>query len=403
VTGTAPRFTRRGALAVGAALVGGAAAGAAVTRATDVMPVPDERTFGADLIAFHGRHQAGVETAQQAHAWFVGLDLRPGVDPDAAARLMRIWTDDAERLTGGRPALADLEAELATSPARLTITLGLGLGFFRTLALEAQAPASLGPLPSFPIDRFDGRWPQTDLLLQVASDDLVTVSHAVRVLTRDARSLTRVVWIQRGFVPARGTKPSGTTSRNLLGQVDGTVNPVPGTSDFADVVWADQGPEWFRDGTMLVLRRIRMGLDTWEKMARDGREFVIGRRLDDGAPITGGTERSAIDFDAEDAVGLPAVDDNAHVRLAHARNPDERLLRRGYSYDASPGLDSVSDVGLLFCAYAADLDRQYLPIQRRLAASDMLNLWTTPVGSATYAIPPGAAPGQIWCQGLLAP
>jgi dye decolorizing peroxidase len=344
-----------------------------------------------------------VETPQQAHAWFVGLDLLPGADHDAAVRLMRIWTDDAERLTGGRPALADLETELATSPARLTVTLGLGLPFFHTLGLDAQAPASLGPLPAFPIDRFDGRWPQTDLLLQVASDDVMTVSHAVRVLTRDARSLTRVVWIQRGFVPARGTKPAGTTPRNLLGQVDGTVNPVPGTTDFTDVVWADQGPAWFHGGTMLVLRRIGLALDAWEKMARDGREFVIGRTLADGAPITGGNEHSAIDFNARDSVGFTVVDDNAHVRLAHPHSPQERILRRGYSYDDSPGTGSVSDVGLLFCAYAADIDRQFLPIQRRLAASDMLNLWTTPVGSTTYAVPPGTHPGELWCQGLLGP
>jgi dye decolorizing peroxidase len=357
--------------------------------------------FGSEVVAFRGTHQAGVETPQQAHAWFVGLDLLPGADLDAAGRLMRVWTDDAERLTGGSAALADLEVELATSPSRLTITLGLGLPFFHALGLDAQAPSSLGPLPAFPIDRFDGRWPQTDLLLQVSSDDVMTVSHAVRVLARDARSLTRVVWIQRGFVPARGTKPAGTTPRNQLGQVDGTVNPVPGSADFADVVWAGDGPSWFQGGTMLVLRRIRMALDTWERMARDGREFVIGRRLADGAPITGGTERSAVDFEAKDSVGLPAIDDSAHVRLAHARNPDERILRRGYSYDDSPGTDSVSDVGLIFCAYAADLDRQFLPIQRRLAARDLLNPWTTPVGSATYAIPPGTQPGQPWCQGLL--
>lgn len=41
----------------------------------------------------------------------------------------------------------------------------------------------------------------------------------------------------------------------------------------------------------------------------------------------------------------------------------------------------------------ADVDRQFLPIQRRLAESDMLNEWTTPVGSAVYAVPPGCAEG----------
>ncbi|MFC7640419.1 hypothetical protein ACFQX6_04850 [Streptosporangium lutulentum] len=52
---------------------------------------------------FHGLHQAGVATPPQAHAVFVGLDLLPGTDRDAVVRMMQLLTDDARRLTGGRP------------------------------------------------------------------------------------------------------------------------------------------------------------------------------------------------------------------------------------------------------------------------------------------------------------
>jgi dye decolorizing peroxidase len=65
------------------------------------------------------------------------------------------------------------------------------------------------------------------------------------------------------------------------------------------------------------------------------------------------------------------------------------MLRRGWSYDDSPGTDSISDAGLLFCAYVADVDRQFVPVQRRLAEADLLNTWTTPIGSAVFAILPG--------------
>ncbi|MBQ1015388.1 Dyp-type peroxidase, partial [Micromonospora sp. M51] len=41
----------------------------------------------------------------------------------------------------------------------------------------------------------------------------------------------------------------------------------------------------------------------------------------------------------------------------------------------------------------ADITRQFLPIQRRLADRDLLNEWTTPIGSAVFAIPPGCPPG----------
>ncbi|MEW2485529.1 hypothetical protein [Streptomyces sp. NPDC048411] len=43
--------------------------------------------------------------------------------------------------------------------------------------------------------------------------------------------------------------------------------------------------------------------------------------------------------------------------------------------------------------YCCDIGEQFLPIQRNLAASDLLNQWTTPIGSAVFAVPPGCAPG----------
>lgn len=351
---------------------------------------------------FHGDHQAGVDTPQQAHTWFVGLDLLPGRTVADTRRLMSVWTDAAARLTAGTPALADLEGELATSPSRLTVTLGLGPGFFQALGLEGARPPSLRPLPAFTVDRLDDRWPQTDLLLQVGSDDVMTVSHAVRVLSRQARSFVAPVWVQRGFVRSRGSVADGTTPRNLLGQVDGTSNPVPGSEDMSRTVWAAEGPSWWRGGTMLVLRRIRMDLDGWEKLGRPDRELVVGRRLSDGSPLSGGGEHAPIDLEEVGPDGLLVVPELAHVRQAKARVASERMLRRGYTYDDSPGVGSVGDAGLLFAAYVADVDRQFVPVQRRLEASDLLNRWTSPVGSAVYALPPGVREGGTWCGELLA-
>ena len=54
------------------------------------------------------------------------------------------------------------------------------------------------------------------------------------------------------------------------------------------MVWATDGPEWFRGGTTVVVRRIRFDLDGWDALDRDDRELAIGRRLSDGAPLTGG-------------------------------------------------------------------------------------------------------------------
>jgi dye decolorizing peroxidase len=390
--------TRRRLLTGGAAVVGGATLGGLAVAATTDSAEAGEQPWGGDTLPFRGAHQSGVETPAQAHAWFVALDLVADADRDAVARLLTLWTDDIERLMSGRGALADQERELAGVPARLTVTVGVGASLFSRLGLEAQRPPSLRPLPAFATDRLDPRWGEADLLLQVAADDVLTVAHAVRVLTRDVRSIATVRWTQRGFNRARGSVPSVETPRNLLGQVDGSVNPVPGSDDFARVVWSTEGPAWWHGGTMLVVRRMSMDLDRWEQLGRTDRELVVGRRLGDGSPLTGGLERDPVDLDAVDADGLPVVPEAAHVRAARAQSPDERFLRRGFSYDdtAEPG----GDAGLIFCALMADVDRQFVPVQRRIAEADLLNAWVTPVGSAVFALLPGCAPGERLGAGL---
>ncbi|HHX47046.1 MAG TPA: peroxidase, partial [Brevibacterium sp.] len=66
--------------------------------------------------------------------------------------------------------------------------------------------------------------------------------------------------------------------------------------------------------------------------------------------------------------------------------PEVQIHRRTFNYETGAGGDS----GLLFASFQADIERQFLPIQRRLAEVDLLNEWTTPIGSTVWAIPPGA-------------
>jgi dye decolorizing peroxidase len=383
--------------------VGGASlAGAATYAATQEHDQPSvELTWGDDTLPFHGEHQAGIETPAQSLATFVAVDLLPGVDREAAGRLMRLWSDDAARLMSGAPALADPEVELALRPARLTATFGFGPRFFERLGLRDRRPAGLTELPRLSIDRLEHRWSDGDLLVHVGGDDPTSVAHATRMLLKDARAFATVRWVQRGFRHARGATEPGSTPRNLMGQVDGTVNPVPGSPEFAQVVWADEEHPWFRGGTTLVVRRISMDLDRWDKVDRSSREQVIGRRLSDGAPMTGGHEQTPVDLDAVGADGLPVIPSFAHTRRARAHNPQERFLRRSYSYDESPGATSVSDAGLIFCAYQSNIGEQFLPIQRRLSTFDLLNDWTTPVGSAIFALPRGCRPGGWIGEDLL--
>ena len=387
-------------------LLGGAVAGvgAAVAVGADLAlnsrgaDTPDASpALNGDLtVAFHGTHQAGIATDAQAHGSFVALDLRPEVDRESLRRLLRILTDDAARLTEGRAALADSEPELAVAPARLTVTFGFGPGLVARAG--GAGPSWLAPLPAFRVDRLRPEFSDGDLLLQIGADDPLTVAHAQRMLLKDARGFATVRWIQQGFRRAHGTERAGTTMRNLFGQVDGTSNPQPGTEDFARVVWSDDG--WLTGGTGMVFRRIRMDLDGWDRLDRSGREASVGRTLRVGAPLTGTAEFDEPDFDATTAIGFPVIPAFAHIRRARG-DGTERIFRRAYNYDERPAGSEVSESGLLFVAFQADVARQFLPMQRRLDELDLLNEWTVPIGSAVFAVPPGCAAGGYIGETLL--
>ncbi|WP_425565635.1 Dyp-type peroxidase [Pilimelia columellifera] len=385
-----------GAVAAGGVLVGGAATAADSSGAG--LSSPGATLIASSVEPFHGPRQAGVGTEAQAHAAFVALTLRPGVGRVELGRMLRLLSDDAARLTQGRPALADTEPELGQLPARLTVTFGFGPGLYRAAGLEARRPTSVADLPSFPIDRLQPRWSGGDLLLQVCADDPITVAHTQRVMIKDSRPFATVRWVQQGFRRAAGAEP-GRTQRNLFGQLDGTANPVGAPLDTA--VWTPDGPDWLRDSTTLVLRRISMNLETWDLLGRPERELAVGRRLDTGAPLTGAAEHDAPDFKATGPEGLTVIPDFSHITRAHVTDDRLRILRRPYNYDGTPTAQGNADSGLIFASYQADIARQFVPIQQRLAQKDLLNEWTTPIGSAVFAIPPGCPPGGWIGQQLL--
>lgn len=389
------RVGRRGLLGVGIGL-GGLAAGIGGTLAVDQVRSQTPQT----LVDFHGRHQAGVETPLQAHARFDAHDLREGVDQDAARRMLRLVTDDAARLCRAEPAINDQEPHLATTVCRLTVTVGFGPGWFSALGLSDQQPVGFQDLPPYEIDQLEDRWSGGDLLIQVCGDDPLVVAHAARQLSKTVRAFTTPRWAQQGFSTPMHS-PESPTPRNLMGQKDGTVNPLPGSQDFTDLVWAGSQAGWFADGTMLVLRRIAMTMDTWDELDPHGQELAMGRSIASGAPLSGGDEHDEPDFTATDVSGLPLIPPFSHVARAASTDRGDRFLRRSYNYDEGIS-DGVADLGLLFAAYQADLTRQYLPVQARLAEQDMLNEWTVPIGSAVFAIPPGCGPGGQLGEGLWA-
>lgn len=403
-----------GLVALGAALGAGgsvaarALAGDAATTQPGSAASPaagGDAGFGGAREPFHGPHQAGIAGVPAAHIAYIALDPLPGTGRAQLRSLLRMLTDDAARLADGRAPLADQEPELAAEPARLTITFGFGPGLVRRVD-PAAVPSWLAPLPPFPIDRLDPAWCDGELLLAIASDDPITLAHARRMLLKDARAFMRIRWIQEGFRNARGAGAPERTQRNLFGQLDGTAQPL---RELDELVWIGPGtagaPAWLAGGTSFVLRRIRMDMETWDEADRPGREAAVGRRLATGAPLTGEAEHDEPDFEALSERGFTIIHPAAHIRRARG-GPRERMLRRSYNYDVPVAAGTggqgaaVSESGLLFGAFQQDVSEQFVPVQERLAHADLLNTWTTPIGSAVFAIPPGCGPGGFVGEGL---
>jgi len=394
--------SRRGFLAGGAAAAASGAVGIAAGAAgASLAAEADLETFAASRQAeFYGPHQSGIELDIQAVTNMVAFDIKESVTKADMLRWMRLLTDDIARLTAGEPVLADPAPELAIGAARFTAYVGFGPSLFSKLGLEAQMPEGFAELPAFGVDQLQERYSGGDVLIHIAADDPVVLAHGTRGLVRDSMPFASVRWVQPGFAHSPGMIPAGLTHRNLMGQVDGTANPELGSSDFDSVVWINEGPEWIKGGTLLVFRRIAMQLDTWDQLGTPSKEEVIGRKLSNGAPLTGERETDVPDLGARHPNGLLVIPEFAHIRRAAPQESGERIFRRPFSYDNGMNERGSMDVGLLWTAYQRDISKQYLPIQRRLEQLDLLNQWTVPIGSAVFAVPGGVQGSELLAEAL---
>jgi deferrochelatase/peroxidase EfeB len=404
-------FTRRRLLAsAGAGGLAAAAGGGgfALARETASDGGPDA---GAQIVPFHGEHQAGIATAAQDRLHFAAFDVEDGLRRADVRDLLREWSRAAERMTAGRlvgddageqlAPPADTGEALGLTPARLTVTFGLGPSLFDDrFGLAASRPAPLRDLPALPGDELDPGRSRGDLCVQACADDPQVAFHAVRNLARIGRGAVTVRWSQLGFGRTSSTSRAQTTPRNLLGFKDGTRNlKAEDTADLARHVWiaGDRAgePTWLRGGTYLVARRIRMLIEVWDRASLGDQEQTIGRHKATGAPLGGREE-----FDAPNLARLPA---DSHVRLAApSSNGGAALLRRGYSF--TDGLDDrlgQLDAGLFFLSFQRD-PAAFVEVQRRLGSNDALNEYIKHVGSGVWAIPPGAGRGGWVGETLLA-
>lgn len=375
----------------------------------------DASSDGTGSVPFYGEHQAGIDTAAQDRLHFAAFDLVTGSRAELR-EMLREWSRAAAEMTEGEmigdanalaPAPPDDTGEtVGLLPSRLTVTFGFGPGLFerRGLGLRGKRPAALREIPPLPADELDPAESGGDICVQACSDDPQVAFHAIRNLARIGRGTVVMRWSQLGFGRTSTTTRSQDTPRNLMGFKDGTANiRAEDAEAMRSYVWVgDEGPAWMRGGSYMVTRRIRMLLEVWDRSSLGDQEATIGRDKYEGAPLGASKESDPLDLGAESG-GKPTIPLDAHVRLASpTANDGERILRRGYSF--TDGVDESLgelEAGLFFIAFQRDPERQFVAIQRRLGSRDALNEYIKHVGSAVFAVPPGARRGGYVGETLL--
>jgi deferrochelatase/peroxidase EfeB len=407
--------SRRGLLAAAGGLVAAAGTNLAARAAPDAAVAKPS----AATEAFWGSHQAGITTPQQSHCYFAAFDLTTDKRDDIIA-LLRTWTNAAARLTAGQTAEPmgtdhdvpgpDSADALGLSPSRLTLTFGFGPGLFvkdgkDRYGLAGSRPDALIDLPRFNGDQMVVEKTGGDLSIQACADDPQVAFHAVRQLARLSYDAADLRWSQTGFTSRPADR---STPRNLMGFKDGTQSPP----DLDKAVWVgDNGPGWMRGGSYLVVRRIRMALEHWDRTKVSFQEQTFGRQKYSGAPLGLKGEFEPLGLDRNDADENPIIPENAHVRLGNAAaNGAAEILRRGYSYNDGVNFTAERwppwrqgmeyDAGLLFMCYQTDPRTGFVKLFEKMAKFDMLNQFVTHTGGGLFAIPAGVQQGEYVGQRL---
>lgn len=378
----------------------------------------------SQLVPFFGVNQAGITTPAQDRLHFAAFDIITDSREDLIAMLKR-WSAAAANLTagedigpngaaGGSPSAPpdDTGEAVGLSPGRLTLTIGFGAHLFRDAAGKDRfgvadlRPAALVDLPHFAGDSLDASISAGDICIQACSQDPQVAVHAIRNLVRIGFGTVAIRWSQLGFGRTASTSTAQATPRNLFGFKDGTNNiKVEDAAAVSTHVWVQpgDGAAWMTGGSYLVSRRIKMIIETWDRNPLQDQEAIFGRDKGEGAPLSGGTEFTALDLAVTGVAGQPEIALDSHIRLAHSTlNKGAQILRRGYNFvDGTDGFGRL-DAGLFFLAYQRDPRTAFIPIQANLAgpSKDALNEYIRHVSSGLFACPPGIWPGGWWGESL---
>ena len=353
-------------------------------------------------IPFYGTRQSGITTPIQRQVYFAVLDLATE-DLETIRGIFKSWTTYIARMMQGELVEAyksntmlpptDTGEAVGMGTERLTITVGVSPSFLDKLKLSSKKLPELEDLPKFARDQLQEDFTGGDICIQACAEDAQVAFHAVRNLLRKGREHLTLKWSQTGYAAITS---QGSTPRNLFGFKDGTAN-VTSQDDFDRVIWCDQD-NWMKNGTYLIVRRVQMHLETWDRTSLKEQENTFGRHRDSGAPLGAVDEFDPVDLELKDDKGNLVIPEDCHVRLA--KEVGEEIYRRAFSY--ANGIDPRTgqfDAGLLFISFQKD-PQQFIKVQKNLGTKDKLNEYITHVGSGLFAILPGVEEGGYLGQSL---
>ena len=353
-------------------------------------------------IPFYGKCQSGITTPIQRQVYFAVLDLATE-DLETIRGIFKSWTTYIARMMQGELVEAyksntmlpptDTGEAVGMGTERLTITVGVSPSFLEKLNLTGKKLPELEEIPKFARDQLQKAFTGGDICIQACAEDAQVAFHAVRNLLRKGREHLTLKWSQTGYAAITS---QGSTPRNLFGFKDGTAN-VTSQDDCDRVIWCDQD-NWMKNGTYLIVRRVQMHLETWDRTSLREQENTFGRHRDSGAPFGAVDEFDPVDLELKDDKGNLVIPEDCHVRLA--KEVGEEIYRRAFSY--ANGIDPRTgqfDAGLLFISFQKD-PQQFIKVQKNLGTKDKLNEYITHVGSGLFAILPGVEEGGYLGQSL---
>ncbi len=369
-------------------------------------------------VRFDGKHQAGITTEMPERLHFAAFNVVTD-SREELARLLQTWTAMARRMTRGETAQEEDIASLGQHsvprdtgeaydlrPGNLTLTIGFGPSLFDDrFGLAPARPAELEVLPKFAGDQLKDEWCDGDIAIQACSDNPQVAVHAIRNLARAGDGVVEYKWSQLGFGHASATTKGQQTPRNLFGFKDGTNNLKAEDEDLVNEhVWVSDTGTWFDGGTYLIVRKIKMLLENWDRQVLADQEESFGRVKGSGAPLGREDEFDELPLDEYVGTSGPVIPTTAHARIAsHQENDGARMLRRAYNY--TDGIDQWGhlEAGLFFIALVNSPKQRFIPIQAKLAKSDKMNEYVRYESAAIFACPPGTAgEDDWWGKGLFA-